>query len=150
TMNTPLIDVELNGVIEITQEPVPAVNAQTLKGRIENAQLSFLGPAFAQGTPTTIFVHLDATVTLTGGSAIEILLHYPQDQFKLSASWDKQPMEVHAAITITTQEFTVAVATLKENADVLAVNNGSHIQALEALHIVAASLGDVMFEAAKA
>lgn len=157
--NTPLLDVELNGILEITQGTVETGGAKTLKGHIENAQFSFLGQAFDdQGLRQTILVDLDATVTLTGGAAIDIVLVCRETQFelqfKLSANWDKQPLEVKAAIafitTEQTQETTLVAVALKENADVLSAGNINHRQALDALDIIAAALRDVNFVAAKA
>ncbi len=156
--NSPLLDIEFNGILEITQGTVETGGAKTLKGHIENAQFSFSGQAFENPGPRkTILVDLDATVTLTGGAALDIALVYQESQLKLSANWDKQPLEVKAAIAIISndatgkpQEIALAAAALKENADVLSASNINHKQALDALDIIAAALRDVNFVAAKA
>jgi hypothetical protein len=157
-MNTPVLDIVLNGTLEITQETTNNGGTQTLTGRIVQAKLSFLFQSFNNTEQRkTILVDLGASITLTGGSAIDIVLTYQQNQFKLSANWGKQPMEVTAAIaTITNdragqpQELILAAAGLKENSDVLSAGNVNHQQALDALDIVAAALRDVNFAAAKA
>jgi uncharacterized repeat protein (TIGR01451 family) len=98
--NTPLLDVELNGVFQITQAARAAGTVTKLLGRIDNAQLSFSGVAFdTTGNRSNILVNLDVTVTLTGGAAIEVLLGSSEGiEFVLSANWSKQPLEVSATI----------------------------------------------------
>ncbi len=162
TAKAPLLDVELNGVLQITQETVRSGSSQSLKGGIENARLSFLGEAFDNagdntGAGRTILIDLDVTVTLTGGSAIEIALTHEKSQFELSANWDKQPLEVRADIKTApkgadgpARETVLAEAALKENPDVLSDKNSGHLLALDALEVVAATLGDADFADAKA
>jgi hypothetical protein len=162
TDKAPLLDVELDGVLRITQETIRNGGAQSLKGRIEKARLSFLGEAFDNtgdntGPGKTTLIDLDATVTMTGGSAIEIALTNQQNQFDLSANWGKQPMEVRADIKTSpkgadgpARETVLAEAALKENPDVLSDKNAGHIHALDALEVVAATLNDADFADAKA
>lgn len=98
-VKTPLLDVELNGVFQIAQPSRSSGTATRVLGHIENAQLSFSGTAFnTTGTRSNTLVDLDATVTLTGGSAIEVVLAVSRLEFVLSANWAKQPMEVSANI----------------------------------------------------
>ena len=154
--NTPLLDIELNGILEITHETVTAGNAQSLNGRIENAQLSFLGQSLGNPGPRkAIFVNLDVAITLTGGSTIEIILSQQPFRLKLSGGWGKQPLEVNAAIATLSNAgegppAELVLGALKENADVLSAANASHKQALDALDIVGSALRDVNFVAAKA
>jgi hypothetical protein len=158
TAKSPLMDVELNGSLQITQATIATGTTKRLKGRIENAQLSLLGAAFEKDTQRkTILVDLDATITMTGDAAIEIFLDHADNDFLLSANWGKKPLEVKAAITTKTKnadgqgtDITVADADLKENANVLSAKNASHIQALDALEVIAAALNDVTFADAKA
>ena len=153
-----LLDVELNGSVEVTQPVVKTGSAQIVKGRVTNATLSFLGVAFGNTGPRkTILVNLNATVTFTGGSAIDVQLDHQAGQVKLSANWDGQPLEVKASITTgskgvegQSREIKLAAAALKENADALSAKNASHIQAIDALEVVAAALNDVTFADAKA
>ena len=162
TARTPLLDVELNGVFKVTQEMVKSGSAQSLKGRIENARLSFLGVAFDNtgnntGRGRTILVNLDASVTLTGGSALKIVLTHQQRQIELSADWSKEPLEVNAGFKTISQsaegsarETVLAEAALKENPDALSDKNASHILALDALEVIAATLDDADFADAEA
>jgi uncharacterized repeat protein (TIGR01451 family) len=96
---TPLLDVEFNGVFQVTQPARSSGTVNKLAGHIENAHLSYGGVAFDSANRTNSLVDLDATVTLTGGSAIEVVLAVPAMEFTLSANWAKQPMEVSARIT---------------------------------------------------
>ncbi len=158
TATTPLLDIKFNGEFQVTTATVKTGSAQTVQGHLDNARLTFLGQAFGSSTTSkTILLDLDATVTVTGGSAIEIVLNYQQNQFELSANWANQPMEVKAEIKTVSktasgqaQEATLAAAALKENANVLAANNANHILALDALEVVAAALGDPNFADANA
>ena len=108
------------------------------------------------GRDRTILIDLEVTITLTGGSAIEIILTHQQNQFELSANWEKQPLEFKADLTTSTRaegparETILAEAALKENSDVFSDKNASHILALDALEVVAATLDDVDFADAKA
>ncbi|HEX5081241.1 MAG TPA: hypothetical protein VFY40_04285 [Blastocatellia bacterium] len=161
-VRTPPLEVELNGVFKITQEAVRTGGALSLKGLIENARLSFLGAAFgdtvdnsAQGR--AILIDLDATVTMTGGSAIKIILTHQQRRIELSADWSKQPLEVNARFkTISqsaegsAQEVVLAEAALKENPDALSDKNSKHILALDALEVIATTLNDADFADANA
>ena len=143
TAELPLLNVELNGVFKITQEMVKSGSAQSLKGRIENARLSFLGVAFDgagnnAGQNRTILIDLDATVTLTGGSAVRIVLTHEQRQIELSADWDKQRLEVNAEFKTILQgtegsarETVLAEAALGENPDALSDKNAGHALALD-------------------
>jgi len=96
---TPFLDVQFNGLIQITQPTRTNGAAKTLTGRIQNAQLSFSGVRFAAGgAKTNVFVDLDVTTTLTGGSAIEIVLSRGPLQFVLKADWSGQPLKISATI----------------------------------------------------
>ena len=162
TTRTPPLDVELNGVFRITQETVRSGSARSLKGRIENARLSFLGVAFDgagnnAGQSRTILVDLDASVTLTGGSALRIVLSHEQRQIELSADWDQQRLEVNAEFKTILQvaegparETVLAEAALKENPDALSDKNAGHALALDALEVIAAALDDIDFADANA
>jgi hypothetical protein len=162
TARTPPLDVELNGVFRITQETVRSGSARSLKGRIENARLSFLGVAFDgagnnAGQSTTILIDLDASVILTGGSALRIVLSHEQRQIELSADWDKQRLEVNAEFKSILQgaegsarETVLAEAALKENPDALSDKNAGHALALDALEVIAAALDDIDFADANA
>lgn len=162
TARTPLLDVELNGVLKVTQETVNSGGAQSLKGRIENARLSFLGVAFGNtgnntGRGRTILIDLDAAVTLTGGAALKIVLTRQQRQIELSADWSKEPLEVNAGFKTISQsaqgsaQVTVlAEAALKENPDTLSDKNEDHMLALDALEVIAGALDDVDFADASA
>jgi hypothetical protein len=146
-------DVELNGVFEITQAATLTGSARVVKGRFRNAQFAFI---FEEPPRETSLVDLGATITLTGASAIEIALTSPEVQIELSANWDKQPLEVKADIILLQnddgeqQEIVLTEAALKENAGVLSDKDPSHILALDALEVVAATLGDINFADAKA
>lgn len=151
TPQTLLLDVDFNGTLEITRGMTATGGAKTFEGRIQHAPFTFVGRALGNPgpSPTTILVNLDATVTLTSNAAIDIVLTNNDFHLKMSANWDKQPMEVKAAITVAGEEITFAVAAeLKENAEVLSADNINHRQALDALDIFAAVLGDVNFVAA--
>lgn len=155
---TPLLDVELNGVLLVTDAARTTGTTRTVKAHIENAQLAFAGLTFGnEGPRKTILVDLDATINSAGGSAIQILLDHKDSQVELSANWDKQPLEVKAAIISKTknaagqpQEVQLAKAALKEKPDVLSARDANHIQALAALEVVAAALSDATFADAKA
>lgn len=154
--NAQRLDIELNGVLVITQEARRRTGGeQSLEGRINTAQFSLLN--FGNPGSRQTLVDLDVTITLTGNSAIDIILTSQNISIKLIANWDKQPLKVTASIRNTTvfggdqqQDLIYAAALLKENADVLSADNASHIQALDTLDIVAAALRDVTFAAAKA
>jgi uncharacterized repeat protein (TIGR01451 family) len=158
-VKTPLLDIQLNGVFQIIQEARTTGTSQRVIGHIENAQLSYAGAPFGNaGARTPIFVDLDVSATLTAGSAIEIVLNYKTDSIVLSANWGNEPLAVSAAIIQefsgnnikTPQSVSLAHANLKENSDVLSAKNGSHIQALAALEIIAKILNDANFADAKA
>ncbi|MBL8206907.1 MAG: DUF11 domain-containing protein [Blastocatellia bacterium] len=156
--NAVILDVELKGELQITQATVATGTTKRLKGRIENAQLSFLGAGLDNPTQRkTILVDLNASLTMTGDAAIEIFLDHADNDFTLSANWGQDPLEVKAAITTKTKnadgqatDITVADADFKENSDVLSAKNTSHVQALDALEVIAAALNDVTFADAKA
>ncbi|HEV7745430.1 MAG TPA: hypothetical protein VGO56_10580 [Pyrinomonadaceae bacterium] len=155
---SPQFDVELDGAIGITEESITTGTSQRVKGHIENARLTFMGEKFGNtATRTSIFVDLDATIVLRAGSAIEILLDHGDTDLVLTASWDKQPLEVSAAILTKETSKLGAVsrtdllvkADLTENAAVLSDTNSSHVQAREALQTVAKTLADPNFDDAK-
>jgi uncharacterized repeat protein (TIGR01451 family) len=152
-----LLDVQLNGVIQITQEARTSGSAQSVSGHIENAQLSFSGVLFGN-TKTNILIDLDVVATLTGGSAIEILLKYATNAIVLSANWGSGPLAVSAEIVQKLsgnairppQAIALAHANLKDNPDVLSAKNASHLQALASLEIIGKILSDANFADAKA
>jgi uncharacterized repeat protein (TIGR01451 family) len=95
----PLMDVELNGAFQVTQPSRSSGTENKVAGHIENARLSFSGVAFnTTGTRTNTLVDLDSTVTLTGGSAIEVVFGVGRLEFVLAANWGKQPLEISANI----------------------------------------------------
>lgn len=156
---TPTLDAELNGIFQVTAEATSVGTSRVVRGRIENAQLSFLGDAFEAGGPRkSIFVDFDVTVELSGQSRINILLDHAQTDIALSAKWDKQPLEVEASIVqkratnvaVALLDLPLLEALLKENEDVLLPTNASHVQALRALQVVAKTLTDPNFADAKA
>jgi hypothetical protein len=160
-VRTPPLEVELNGVFKITQAAVVSGGALSVKGRLENARLSFLGAAFNTGENSakgkTILIDLDAAVTLTGGSAIKVVLTHQQRLIELSANWSKQPLEVNAGFKTISQsaegsarEIVLSEAALKENSDTLSDTNAKHILAIDALEVIAATLNDVDFADANA
>ncbi|HEV7797651.1 MAG TPA: DUF11 domain-containing protein, partial [Pyrinomonadaceae bacterium] len=155
----PLLDFELNGVLQITQEARTSGAAQTVRGHIENAQLSIRGAQLNNpAARTTLFVDLEVTATMTAGSAIEIVLTSAKIDYVLTASWGSEPLTVSADIVqrvpgnaiAPSRSISFAHANLKENADVLSAKNASHIQALAALEIIAKILGNTDFADAKA
>jgi uncharacterized repeat protein (TIGR01451 family) len=96
---TPFLDVQFNGLIQITQPTRTNGAAKTLAGRIQNAQLSFSGVRFAaSGAKTNVLVDLDVTATLTGGSAVEIVLSRGSLEIVLKADWSGQPLKISATI----------------------------------------------------
>lgn len=155
---SPRLDIKLNGVFEVTEEAAFTGTGRRLKGRFRDAQLSILGPAFGDTSQRrTMLVDLNATVTLTKESQIEILLEHEQNSVQLSANWGNKPLEAKGLISIKSntaegqeQGTPLAEASLKENEDVLSVKNDNHVSALQALEAVAAALGDVSFADAKA
>jgi len=154
---TPVLDVEFNGVLQIVAEATAVGMDQVVRGRIENAQLTILSDAMGGGTRQTSLVDLDVTIEMRGQSQITILLDHAQNDIVLSARWDKQPLEINAAILhkrsanlTVTQNLPLAEAVLKDNADVLSATNASHVQALAGLKVVAATLSDPNFADAKA
>ncbi|HEV7474758.1 MAG TPA: DUF11 domain-containing protein, partial [Pyrinomonadaceae bacterium] len=159
---TPLLDVQLNGVFQITQPARSSGTANKVVGHIENAQLSFSGAAFdGTGARSNILIDLDASVTLTANSAIEVRLLSGQVEVLLSADWGKQPLEVSAKIVeqptaavrdgVTSRAaITLADADLKENSDVLSEKDSRHVRALAALEVIGQVINDADFADAKA
>jgi hypothetical protein len=162
TAKAPPLDVELGGVFRITQETDRSGGALSLTGRIENARLSFFGAAFGDRSDDarqgrTILIDLDATVTMTGGAAIKVVLIHQQRQIELSADWSKKPLEVNAGFKAISQsaeapakDIVLAEAALKENPETLSDKNADHMLALDALEVIAGTLGDFDFADASA
>jgi hypothetical protein len=159
TQKTPVLDVELNGVFQVVQEATATGTTEGVKGRIENAQLSFISEQFGTtGQRRNMLVNLDVIIGLTDRSEIVIILDHAQMDVQLSARWEKQPLEIRAAVVRKAPEIqvakfpdvTFAEALLKENADVLTATNDSHVKALSALRVVASTLSDADFADAKA
>lgn len=150
----PLLDLELAGMIEIADEASKTGGNRSLKGRIENARFSYSGRAFDNPGPRkTILVALQAEVMMTGSSAVDIVLTYQNDQFKLSANWEDEPLRVSASVSSVARDrdsFSYSEAGLQENAAVLSADHTDHLRALVALDVIAAALRDVNFAAAKA
>ena len=139
-----IFQVTLDGTFSVTDGTTTSGAARSVKGSIKNGVFSFL----VQSAGSSFLIDLDAAITLTDDSKVEIVISYKGNDLKLSASWDKQPMEIRAEISA--QEFIIANAELQENADVSEASHVAHIRALDALDIVARALADPTFAAAKA
>jgi hypothetical protein len=158
TQNTPLLEFELNGVLQITKAATASGSVQKLSGRIAKAQFSIRGVAFDSGGEIeTSLVDLSVSVTLSGSKALDLVFGFDNDRIEFSASWDKQPLAVKLGLKLVKPndnqaetEITLADATLNETADVLAASNASHVRALDALEVIAGALGDINFADAKA
>jgi hypothetical protein len=147
-----LQDVELDGVFEITKVTLTG-SPPVIEGKFRDAQFSFI---FDDPPRETSLVDLDVTITLTGTSAIEIVLAHSEGRIELSANWDKQPMEVKADIKMPLRpapgepQEIITGAAIKENAGVFSDKNHGHILALDALEVLTVALGDINFADAKA
>lgn len=153
----PILDLEINDVLEITQETVTTGGAETLKGRIRNARLFFKIPATgASGPRQSVDVDLNATLIRTGGTATDLILTIPGSEeslITLSADWGGQPLKVKALIGAGEggkQILRYAQSALLENPAVQEADNIKNQLALDALNIIGTALRDHNFAAAKA
>jgi hypothetical protein len=160
----PTLDVELNGVLQVTEEKKTTGPSEVVKGRIENAQLSYLGAQLGVSGPRkNIFVDLDVMIEFNEQGGVGVVLDHAQMSLTFFVRWNKLPrIEVTVGsrsgnkrlrepnISIADLNVQLAEAVLKENEDVLSATNTNHIQALRGLQFVAKTLSDPNFADAKA
>ncbi|HEX5703551.1 MAG TPA: DUF11 domain-containing protein [Pyrinomonadaceae bacterium] len=153
---TPLLEVELHGIIRITQPTVTSGTTQKVTGHVENARLSFRGTVLGNAqTISNGLVDFDVVAELRNKSAITVRIDGQKD-FIFTADWGQEPLQVSAEFAglllkgnTRTGGKTFASANLKEDADVLSDQDKRHVQAVAALELIAKILNDPDFADAK-